>query len=146
MINHISAGLLLVALSVAAYTDIRRRIISNRVILVITILAICHKILSGSHLAGFGTDLLQALIVCIVLIVPYLFYVIGGGDIKLIVALVFYNTASQLLDFLWYMSLGYIITCILMWLWWRKSPPLEQYRNMPLAVPIFLGQVGVFMT
>lgn len=76
---------LLILLIIATYTDIRWRIIPNYIAVMIVLLAGYNHFLNGTWQMG-----LIGLGLMLILFIPYLLGQIGGGDVKLLLALGFY--------------------------------------------------------
>ncbi len=98
--------MLAVLLLTAAVTDIRSRIISNRLNLVIAGLAVPWWLLMG---LGGPDMLLQIGAACVVLLVfggCFALGMMGGGDVKLLVALALWLPLGALLSMLVWMAMA----------------------------------------
>lgn len=99
-------GLLAALLVTAAATDIRERIISNRLNAAIALLALPWWFVIGLH----GTDMLLQIVLSAALLTVFAacfaFGMMGGGDVKLIAALGLWLPFSRMLVLLEMMALG----------------------------------------
>ncbi|WP_025376967.1 A24 family peptidase [Yersinia hibernica] len=118
-------------LLLVCYSDIRYRTISNNFIITITI---------NTVVLGFTTNHgINMIIPLSALLIGYgIFYfnLIGGGDVKLITALLFALTTVQSLDFILYTAMMGGVVMIIGMLVNRRD---IQQRGVPYAVAISAG-------
>lgn len=123
--------LLVLQLLLICYTDIRYRVISNRHNMTIAINALT---------LGFALhNTFSIIIPLIALLVGYVifnFKLIGGGDVKLIAALLFSLSPAQSLDFIIYTAIMGGVVMIIGMLINRSD---IQQRGVPYAVAISGG-------
>ncbi|WP_049611490.1 A24 family peptidase [Yersinia pekkanenii] len=123
--------LLLFQLLLVCYSDIRHRIISNIIIVTITL-----------NTLGFGFSINNTINLVIPLVTLFIGYIIfrfklmGGGDVKLITVLLFALTTAQSLDFIIYTAIMGGVVMIAGLLVNKKD---IQQRGVPYAVAISLG-------
>lgn len=82
LVNNIIILIVWFLLLVSSYTDLRYRIISNRIVIAIFVLAVCNYL--------FGSGIINYLAAIIFLILGLIFFycrLIGAGDVKLIAVL-----------------------------------------------------------
>lgn len=123
--------LLICQLIFVCYSDIIYRIVSNKIIITIVLNAI-----------GIGFSINETVNLAIplfVLLIGYIifhFKFIGGGDVKLITALLLALTAEQSLDFILYTAMMGGVVMIIGLLVNKKD---IQQRGVPYAVAIAFG-------
>lgn len=132
-------GALVVMMVIAAISDIRARIIENKLNLAIALLAIPYWFAVGLkpwpdmalQLAwGFGIFLLFC--------IPFALGKMGGGDVKFISAIALWLPPLLMLQFLVVMSLfGVVLTIVMMAREWSKTRKLQ--TKVPYGVSIALG-------
>ncbi|CNK45081.1 putative tight adherance operon protein [Yersinia mollaretii] len=124
-------ALLILQLLLVCYSDIRHRIISNKLIVTIAI---------NTLVLGFAKHNTVSIVIplCTLLAGYTVFYfnLIGGGDVKLITVLLLTLTAGQSLDFILYTAImGGIVMVIGMLI---NRADIQQ-RGVPYAVAISIG-------
>ena len=118
----------------AAYGDIRRRLIPNELSIALAVLGLARMIVTGDAMEAFWTMAAGAAI----LVIAFLCFSrgwIGGGDAKLLAAVVLLVGYRQLPDLLLIMSLvGGVIALVVM--------AIEKLRPLMLPVPIAMQFAG----
>ena len=120
--------LLLIRLS---WTDIKQRIISNRIILYLFFPIIVLSLLRYEEI--FVIPALTALIIGFVL---FSFNAIGGGDVKLITVLMLSLPTEQILSFFLFTTFFGLLLIIIGWLFFKES---IRNHGLPYGVAISLG-------
>ncbi|HEI6966800.1 TPA: prepilin peptidase [Yersinia enterocolitica] len=123
--------ILVLQLLVVCYSDIRHRIVTNK--LIITIALTTLVISFTQH------NTVSVVIPLVALIVGYIlfhFKLIGGGDVKLITVLLLTLTAEQSLNFILYTA---IMGGVVMMIGMLINRADIQRRGVPYAVAIALG-------
>ncbi|CFR14413.1 MULTISPECIES: prepilin peptidase [Yersinia] len=123
--------ILVLQLLVVCYSDIRHRIVTNK--LIITIALTTLVISFTQH------NTVSVVIPLVALIVGYIlfhFKLIGGGDVKLITVLLLTLTAEQSLNFILYTA---IMGGVVMMIGMLINRADIQRRGVPYAVAISLG-------
>ncbi|CNG87827.1 TPA: prepilin peptidase [Yersinia enterocolitica] len=123
--------ILVLQLLVVCYSDIRHRIVTNK--LIITIALTTLVISFTQH------NTVSVVIPLVALIVGYIlfhFKLIGGGDVKLITVLLLALTAEQSLNFILYTA---IMGGVVMMIGMLINRADIQRRGVPYAVAIALG-------
>lgn len=114
--EYLSYGLLAalaIALLVAAFTDLRRRQIDNKLNAAIALAAPLFWITSGLTLADIGYQLITALAAFVVLAGLFALRAMGGGDVKLLTALALWIAPLWFLRLLLVMAvLGGLLTVV----------------------------------
>ncbi|WP_145521074.1 A24 family peptidase [Yersinia mollaretii] len=131
-------ALLVSQLLLICYSDIRHRIISNKLIITIAL---------NTLALGFAkhNTVSIAIPLCALLAGYIIFYfnLIGGGDVKLITALLLALTAGQSLDFILYTAImGGVVMVIGMLI---NRADIQQ-RGVPYAVAITAGFLLALLT
>ncbi|CNH99033.1 putative tight adherance operon protein [Yersinia aldovae] len=120
------------------YTDIRYRVISNRIIITIA--------LNSIGLGFTVNNTVNIIIPLFSLLIGYIIFhlkFIGGGDVKLITVLLLALTATQSLDFILYTAImGGAVMIIGLFV---NKKDIQQ-RGVPYAVAITLGFLLVQIT
>lgn len=123
--------LLVIQLLLICYSDIRHRIISNKLIITVAITTLA---------LGFAkhntVDIVIPLFALLVGYIIFHFNLIGGGDAKLITVLLLTLTAGQSLDFILYTAIMGGVVMIIGMLINRSD---IQQRGVPYAVAISIG-------
>ena len=118
----------------AAYGDIRRRLIPNELSIALAVLGLARMIVTGDSMDAFWTMAAGAAL----LVLAFLCFSrgwIGGGDAKLLAAVVLLVGYRQLPDLLLIMSLvGGVIALVVM--------AIEKLRPLMLPVPIAMQFAG----
>ncbi|MGX2949228.1 A24 family peptidase, partial [Frederiksenia canicola] len=114
-----------------SWTDIKSRIISNNIILVLLVLVIPFSYLLNGEL--YITPALISLFIGFLL---FLFNVIGAGDIKLITVLMLTIPSEQILSFFVFTSFFGLLLIIIGWFFFKTS---IKRNGLPYGVAISLG-------
>lgn len=80
-------AVLAVLLVIAAISDLRQRRISNRLCIVVALTALPYWLATDLAVIRFAIQICGAAIIGLMLMVPFAYRVLGGGDVKLMVAL-----------------------------------------------------------
>ena len=81
------SGLAIVVFACAAVTDVQKRRISNRLVLLLVVLAIGRMLLAPEHdMAGSLVDILIGVALFVAGAVLFQLRLLGGGDVKLLAA------------------------------------------------------------
>ncbi len=124
-------ALLISQLLLVCYSDIRHRIISNKLVITIAINALALGF-AKNNTVSIAIPLFALLTGYIV----FYFNLIGGGDVKLITVLLLTLTAGQSLDFILYTAIMGGVVMIIGMLINRTD---IQQRGVPYAVAISIG-------
>jgi prepilin peptidase CpaA len=90
-------GALVVLLTIAAISDIRKRHIANRLCLVVALLALPYwLVVEPAHPSRLLLQGAIALVVGAVMIIPFVTNLLGGGDVKLMAALALWLPPASL--------------------------------------------------
>ncbi len=128
-LDALIALLALVALLlVAALSDLRRRRIGNRLCLTIALLALPYWLVAEpTHPFRLLIQIGLALGVCLVLFLPFVANLLGGGDVKLMAALALWLPPEALINALLVVSIaGGVLGLIMLFFarrWTEKSVP-----------------------
>lgn len=125
---HLLTMLLLIRLS---WTDIRDRIISNKIVLLL-----CLIILPLSWMKHGEIFIFPALISLIIGFLLFTLRIIGAGDAKLISVLMLAIPHEQIISFFFFTACSGLLLIIIGWIFFRKS---IQQRHLPYGVAISLG-------
>ena len=143
----VSYGLLAalaVALVVAAYTDIRRRQIDNWLNLGIALAAPLFWWATGMGLGDIGWQLGCALAALVVLAGLFAFGAIGGGDVKLLVALALWIKPVWFLQLLTVMAVsGGVLTVVMAF--WHVARRQRHKLAIPYGLAIAFGGFWVLV-
>ena len=112
------------------YTDVRDRVISNRVVALLFFIVVPLSLLQYQSI--FFVPALVALVVGFVL---FMLHVMGAGDIKLIAVLMLMIPYEQII-FFFFTAIAGLFLVIIGWLFYRKS---IKARGLPYGVAISLG-------
>ena len=112
------------------YTDVRDRVISNRVVALLFFIVVPLSLLQYQ-----SVFLVPALLALVVGFVLFMLHVIGAGDIKLIAVLMLMIPYEQIIFFFFTACAG-LLLIIIGWLFYRKS---IKARGLPYGVAISLG-------
>lgn len=137
------AGLLAIALLIAAFTDVRRRQIDNWLNAAIALLAPAYWAAQGLHLwPDVALQLGVALAAFVVLAGLFALRMMGGGDVKLLTALALWLPAMLFLKLLLVMALvGGVLTSVMgMWHVMRRR---KGHLKIPYGVAIATGGLWV---
>jgi prepilin peptidase CpaA len=107
-------GGLAIALLVSVYTDLRYRLILNKVTLPVALAAPAYWYATGAYgLADIGMHLATAAAVFVVFTIFFHFRMMGGGDVKLFSALSLWFVWDEVIQMIFFASLfGGIVTLI----------------------------------
>ena len=124
----ISLIALMALLTIAALSDLRRRRIGNRLCLAIALLALPYwLVVEPLHPSRLLIQIGLALIVCLVLLLPFVANLLGGGDVKLMAALALWLPPENLIKALLVVSIvGGVLGLAMLFLarrWTEKSVP-----------------------
>lgn len=122
---------IIILLAVICYTDIRQRIISNKVILFLSVL-----ILPYAYLAFKEIYILNALLTLVVGFLLFSFGIIGAGDIKLLAILMLTVPTQQIMPFLFFISFFGFLLIVIGWLFFRQN---IKTQGLPYGVAISFG-------
>lgn len=122
---------IIILLAVICYTDIRQRIISNKVILFLSVL-----ILPYAYLAFKEIYILNALLTLVVGFLLFSFGIIGAGDIKLLAVLMLTVPTQQIIPFLFFISFFGFLLIVIGWLFFRQN---IKTQGLPYGVAISFG-------
>lgn len=118
-------------LSVLSYTDIRYRVLSNKLILFVSLVVLLLSLLLYQQVFVFS-----ALICLVIGFILFLFNIIGAGDVKLLSALMLMVPADNAFPLLLLISLWGLIVIVVGLIFSRQS--IKQ-RGVPYGVAISLG-------
>ena len=120
------------ALAIAAYGDVRTRLIPNRLVYAIGILGLVRMILAGDPFAAAYTFAAGAVVL---LLGVLLFWrgMLGGGDAKLLTATVLLVGHHALFDFLFVMALSGGVLALAVLAADRLGP---WFRSIPLVIGV----------
>lgn len=113
------------------YTDVRDRVISNRVVALLFFIVVPLSLLQYQ-----SVFLVPALLVLVVGFVLFMLHVMGAGDIKLIAVLMLMIPYEQIIFFFFFTACAGLLLIIIGWLFYRKS---IKARGLPYGVAISLG-------
>ena len=130
---------LIVMMVMAAISDIRARIIENKLNLAIALLAIPYWFAVGLNpWPDMAIQLAWGLGVFAFFCIPFAMGKMGGGDVKFISAIALWFPPGLILQFLIMLSLlGFILTLVMMAREWIKTRKLQ--TKVPYGVSIALG-------
>ena len=120
--------LLLIRLS---WTDIKKRIISNKIVF-----CLFFPIVVLSFLRYGEVFVIPALVALIIGFVLFSFNAIGGGDVKLITVLMLSLPTEQILSFFLFTTFFGLLLIIIGWIFFRES---IRNHGLPYGVAISLG-------
>ncbi|MGC7559290.1 A24 family peptidase [Pasteurella sp. PK-2025] len=125
---HLLTMLLLIRLS---WTDIRYRIISNKIVILL-----CLIMLPLSWIKYEQVFIFPALTALAIGFLLFNLRVMGAGDVKLIAALMLAIPHEQIISFFFFTACSGLLLIIIGWIFFRKS---IQQRHLPYGVAISLG-------
>ena len=107
-------GGLAIALLISVYTDIRYRLIYNKITLAIALAAPLYWYVSSDfNLPAIGAHLLTALVTFLAFLICFRLGMMGGGDVKLLGALALWFSWIETLNMVLYTALlGGLVTAI----------------------------------
>jgi prepilin peptidase CpaA len=134
---------LAIALLVSIYTDIRYRLIFNKITLPIALAAPLFWYATGSFtLAEIGIHLMTAAIVFGFFAIAFHFGAMGGGDVKLFAALALWFSWTEVFRLVLYASiLGALVTIIFLVI--HKVKQKDGRVRVPYGVAISLAGLSV---
>lgn len=118
-------------LAYLSWTDISKREISNKGVMVVAVLAVALSLLKYHDIF-----LLSAGIALVVGFLLFQFNVMGGGDAKLIAVLMLALPTEQITTFLFLTTFSGLFLIIFGWLFFRKS---IKENGLPYGVAISFG-------
>lgn len=127
-INFILIILLLIYL---CYTDIRYRLISNKIIVILFFPLLLFSWLQYQHIFFFSA--------AIALVIGFLLFslnILGGGDAKLIAVLMLAIPYSGIISFLFFVSFTGLFVILFGWIFARES---IKKNGLPYGVAINVG-------
>ncbi|MDU7785196.1 MAG: prepilin peptidase [Aggregatibacter aphrophilus] len=130
---NVLVTIILLLLIILSITDIRSRIISNRVILLLLIATIPLSLLK--YQIVFIVPALCALAIGFLL---FMLNIIGAGDVKLITVLMLMIPNDEIFPFFFFTTFAGLGLIIIGWLFFRKS---IKENGLPYGVAISLGFV-----
>ena len=140
---YATLGGLAIALLISIYTDIRYRLIFNKITIAIAIGAPLFWLASGGfNLTDIGLHLLTAAITFIVFATAFHFGAMGGGDVKLFAALALWFHWVEVIRLILYASIiGAAVTLIFLAIhkWQRR----EGRARIPYGVAIALSGLWI---
>jgi prepilin peptidase CpaA len=128
--HYVLLGGLAIALLIAAYTDIRSRLITNHLNIAIACGAPLFWLASGLGWTGVAWQLGIALATFVVLTGLFMIRAMGGGDVKLLTALALWIQPLWFLRLLVVMALVGGVLTVALWVWHAAKG-----RKDKLAVP-----------
>lgn len=136
-------GGLAIALMASIYTDIRYRLIFNKITLAIALAAPAYWYATGGFTpTAIGIHLLTALITFIVFAIAFRFGAMGGGDVKLFAALALWWPWVDVVRMVLYASiLGALVTIVFLVI--HKLKQQDGRARIPYGVAIALA--GLWM-
>lgn len=135
--NQLTIGLYLTAvlqLIYLSWTDIKSRIIGNRVII-----SLFFTMVALSWLKYEQVFVLQGIIGLAVCFILFMLNVMGGGDAKLIAVLMLSIPPAQLISFFFLTAVFGLLLIIIGWLFFRQS--IKQ-NGLPYGVAISSGYLA----
>ncbi|AYB48500.1 tight adherance operon protein [Candidatus Williamhamiltonella defendens] len=124
-------SLFFVELSIVCYTDIKYRLISNKLVFMIAVTSILYGYFFNENI-----NFLSAFIFLLIGFFIFVLGLMGGGDIKLITALILGLNHLQILNFIFYTSICGLLVLLLGML---ISFSDIKKRGIPYGVAIALG-------
>lgn len=118
-------------LLVVCWTDLRYRLISNRVIM-----ALLLVIIPFSYLMYGTLSWLPAVLCLVIGFVLFLLNVIGAGDVKLLAVLMLAVPSSFAIFFLFLTACSGLLIIIIGWLFYRKA---IREKGLPYGIAISTG-------
>ncbi len=122
---------IIILLATISWTDIRQRIIANKIILVLFFI-----ILPYAYLVFREIFVLNALLTLVIGFLLFSCRIIGGGDIKLLTVLMLAVPTQQVIAFLFFVSFFGLLIIIFGWLFFRQN---IKTKGLPYGVAISLG-------
>lgn len=140
---YVLLGGLAIALTACIYTDVRYRLIYNKVTAVIALAAPAYWYATGGFTAiDIGIHLLTAALTFILFAIAFRFGAMGGGDVKLFAALAMWWPWVDVVRMILYASiLGALVTIIFLVI--HKLKQQDGRARIPYGVAIALA--GLWM-
>ena len=142
-LTYALVGGLAIALIYSIYTDVRYRLIFNRVTLLIALAAPAYWAATGGfNLPEIGLHLLTATIVFIFFLIAFRFGAMGGGDVKLFAALALWWHWIDVVRMVLYASLlGALVTIVFVMI--HKAKQQDGKARIPYGVAIALAGLWI---
>lgn len=142
-LTYALVGGLAIALIYSIYTDVRYRLIFNRVTLLIALAAPAYWATTGGfNLPEIGLHLLTATIVFIFFLIAFRFGAMGGGDVKLFAALALWWHWIDVVRMVLYASiLGALVTIVFVVI--HKAKQQDGKARIPYGVAIALAGLWI---
>jgi prepilin peptidase CpaA len=142
-LTYALVGGLAIALIYSIYTDVRYRLIFNRVTLLIALAAPAYWAATGGfNLPEIGLHLLTATIVFIFFLIAFRFGAMGGGDVKLFAALALWWHWIDVVRMVLYASiLGALVTIVFVVI--HKLKQQDGKARIPYGVAIALAGLWI---
>ncbi len=140
---YLTLGGLAIALLVSIYTDIRYRLIFNKITLPIAMTAPLYWYATGGFtLPAIGIHLLTAALTLIFFAIAFRFGAMGGGDVKLFAALALWFEWIDVIRLILYASiLGALVTIIFVII--HKQKQRDGQARIPYGVAISLAGLWI---
>lgn len=142
-LTYLTLGGLAIALLVSIYTDIRYRLIYNKITLSITIAAPLFWFATGGFsLPQIGIHLFTAIVIFACFTIAFHFGAMGGGDVKLFTALALWFHWIEVIRLVLYASLiGALVTLIFLII--HKLKQRDGRARIPYGVAISLSGLWI---
>lgn len=142
-LTYALVGGLAIALIYSIYTDVRYRLIFNRVTLLIALAAPAYWAATGGfNMPEIGLHLLTATIVFIFFLIAFRFGAMGGGDVKLFAALALWWHWIDVVRMVLYASiLGALVTIVFVMI--HKLKQQDGKARIPYGVAIALAGLWI---
>ena len=142
-LTYALVGGLAIALIYSIYTDVRYRLIFNRVTLLIALAAPAYWAATGGfNLPDIGLHLRTATIVFIFFLIAFRFGAMGGGDVKLFAALALWWHWIDVVRMVLYASiLGALVTIVFVMI--HKAKQQDGKARIPYGVAIALAGLWI---
>ena len=128
-----------------AFNDLRQFRIPNELVLVLAGLFVLHAALSGRWTEMQWNALLAALAFGFMLLVPYRWGMMGGGDLKLFTVALLWTGISCVLPFLVFLLIAASLHALAARLEWVRAQRVNGRMRVAFAPSICAGLIGVFM-
>ena len=140
---YVTLGGLAIALIYSIYTDIRYRLIFNKITVPIAVAAPLYWYATGGFsLAEIGVHLLTATLVFIFFAIAFRFGAMGGGDVKLFAALALWWPWFDVVRMILYASiLGALVTIVFVAI--HKIKQQDGRARVPYGVAISLAGLWI---
>lgn len=140
---YVTLGGLAIALIVSIYTDIRYRLIFNKITLPIAVAAPLYWYATGGFSpAEIGIHLLTAVLVFILFAIAFRFGAMGGGDVKLFAALALWWPWVDVVRMILFASIiGALVTIIFVMI--HKIKQRDGKARIPYGVAISIAGLWI---